>query len=371
MFEFRFFVLLTVLCAISLPAFAEDVDAGGDVADVAVEPDVMLDASEDVLDGDAGDTASPDVSDAVEPDAAPDVSDADVDVEPDALSDVGSSADIVEDTGTVEDAASDTVTDVAVDDAGAVQDVASDGSPGDVQLDSGSDAASDTVEDAQVDSSSDVGGPVALVTVTGLVRLRQNFDVQREVTVRLGEGSGAPFVTALSGEAFEWVDVPSGNATVVAVAEGFGPSSSEVEFSQGAMFELLLYPTALVALRGRVLLPDGSPANGARVSLSGRDQVAGQEQTSVTDGNGTFGWTAVVPGLYRLSAESVTSSFVSERWEILSGGDVVIVLVDDGSRTPFEETGCSMVSADRAAVSAWWLMALGVLVWFRRGSARA
>lgn len=366
MFEFRVFLVLTALCATSFSAFAEDVDAdaGGDVTDVALEPDVNPDASEDVVDADADADALADVVDAGEQDVAPDAPDTDSGVESDVVNDVGSAPDILEDATPVQDVTDDS--DASAGEDGAVADASGDSELTDVQVDAGSDVVEDTISDGSLDA----GDPVEGVTVTGLVRLRQLFEVQREVTVRLGEGSGVPFVTALSGEPFEWADVPAGSATVVAVAEGFGPATSRVEFSQGAMFELLLYPTAPVALRGRVILPDGSAASGASVSLSGRDQVAGQEQATVTDSNGEFGWTSVLPGMYRLSAVSATSSFVSERWEILSGGEVVIVLVDDGSRTPFEETGCVSAAAGRAAVGEWWLMSLGVLVCFRRRGAR-
>jgi len=366
-FEFRVFLVLTALCAISFSAFAEDVDAdaGGDVTDVALEPDVNPDVSEDVVDADADADALADVVDADEQDVAPDAPDMDSGIETDVMTDVGSAPDILEDATPVQDVSSEA--DASAGEDGAVDDASGDSELADVQVDAGSDVVEDTISDA----SPDAGDLPERVTVTGLVRLRQLFEVQREVTVRLGEGSGEPFVTALSGEAFEWVDVPAGSATVVAVAEGFGPATSRVDFSQGSMFEILLYPTAPVALRGRVILPDGSAASGASVSLSGREQVAGQEQATVTDSNGEFGWTSVLPGMYRLSAVSATSSFVSERWEILSGGEVVIVLVDDGSRTPFSETGCTSASAGRAAVGEWWLTSLAVLLFCRRRGARA
>ena len=351
-------------------AFAEDVDAGdaGDAADAALDTDAAADVVDDVTDADAD---AGEVSDA---DAAADVSDV-----VDAVGDVDSDAadarvddvDVREDVGTGEDTAVDVGTDVAADDVSAAVDAATDAELTDVQTDvggdAGSDVAADAGDDAASDAAADSGEPAELVTVTGLVRLRQIFDVQREVTVSLGEGSGAPFVTGLSGEPFEWVDVPSGRATVVAVAPGFGPSSTTVELAEGATFEVLLYPTAPVALSGRLVLPDGNAAAGATVTLSGRDQVAGEEFTAVAGADGAFGWFDVLPGVYRLSANSAEASFVSERWEILAGGEVVIVLVDNASRTPFEETGCSSVPAGRAG-GAWWLAVISGLAWLRRRS---
>jgi MYXO-CTERM domain-containing protein len=140
-----------------------------------------------------------------------------------------------------------------------------------------------------------------------------------------------------------------------------------VEFAEGATFEVLLYPTAPVVLSGRLVLPDGNAAVGATVTLSGRDQVAGEELTAVADAAGAFAWSDVLPGVYRLSATSAEASFVSERWEILAGGEVVIVLVDNASRTPFEETGCSSVPTGRAG-GAWWLAVISGLAWLRRRS---
>jgi hypothetical protein len=198
-----------------------------------------------------------------------------------------------------------------------------------------------------------------------LVRLRWFVPLERPLTLTL-EGPETRSFEGRTGEILELLDLPPGRWSLRASVEGFTGPPQVVQVPQVQGTDMVLVPSGVVRLAGRVTDVDGAPVVGAQVEAVLLD-ATGVPVRWTTDAAGSWEPAQLAAGTWRIRVDAPAGHWQADRWNLLADGVLHVQLLPPDWGPEGEESGCrSRERQPRRAPGLPITTAAAGLLWMRR-----